>query len=88
MTENIREYLDACQRLQRETKRAVLTIAFIPDGGGGIRLTFEIYRPRYDRWCFLIASSQTDEENEKEYQRLINVFRTYDKRITTTAKED
>lgn len=88
MTDTILKYLEACQKLQRETTKAVLTIAYIPDNGHGIRITFETYRPRYDRWCFLFSSSQTDEENEREYQRLLEVYKKHEHRITPTAKED
>ena len=85
---NVFFLLTRAQHLQRYAKNVVLTIANYPNDGGGFRVSLEIYQPRYDRWFFLFSSSRTDEENEKEYQYLLNVYDKYDERFTTTAKED
>lgn len=73
---NVFFLLTRVQHLQRYAKHVEITIACDPNSG--FRVELMTHHPRYDRWVFTISKNATDEENEKDYKRLLNVYERYE----------
>lgn len=74
---NVFFLLTRVQHLQRYAEHVEITIAFYPKSG--FRVELITHRPRYDRWVFTISQNASDEENEKDYKRLLNIYERYEK---------
>ena len=68
--------LTRVQHLQRYAKHVEITISCDPKSG--FRVELIVHSPRYDRWVFTISQNASDEENEKDYKRLLNIYEKYE----------